>query len=47
LTDHYYATNCFTGTAYCGLGASRSILFTLSYNWQQAQLATPASLITK
>ena len=47
LTDHYYATNCFTGTAYCGLGASRSILFTLRYNWQQAQVASPASLITK
>jgi iron complex outermembrane receptor protein len=48
LTDEYYVANCFTGIAYCGLGASRSILFTLRYNWQQqAQLAAPAGLITK
>jgi iron complex outermembrane receptor protein len=48
LTDEYYVANCFTGIAYCGLGASRSILFTLRYNWQQqAQLAAPAALITK
>ncbi len=47
LTDEYYATNCFTGLAYCGLGASRSVLLTLKYNWQQAQAAPVPALITK
>ncbi len=36
LFDKYYVTNCATALAYCGLGAARTVLFTLKYRWQEA-----------
>lgn len=33
LFDKYYVSTCFTGLAYCGLGAPRRILATLKYSW--------------
>jgi len=33
LGDRYYVASCLTGTAYCGLGTSRTVLGTLRYSW--------------
>jgi len=33
LFDKYYVSTCFTGQAYCGLGAPRKVLATLKYSW--------------
>jgi iron complex outermembrane receptor protein len=33
LFDKYYVSTCFTGPAYCGLGAPRRVLATLKYSW--------------
>jgi iron complex outermembrane receptor protein len=33
LLDTYYVTNCFTGLPYCALGAPRTVLATLKYQW--------------
>lgn len=33
LTNRYYVSNCFTGLAYCGLGAARTVLGTVRYAW--------------
>jgi iron complex outermembrane receptor protein len=33
LFDKYYVSTCFTGLAYCGLGAPRRVLATLKYSW--------------
>jgi iron complex outermembrane receptor protein len=35
LFDHYYVASCIINNVYCGLGASRTVLLTLKYNWQQ------------
>jgi iron complex outermembrane receptor protein len=35
LFDHYYVASCVINNVYCGMGASRAVLLTLSYNWQQ------------
>jgi iron complex outermembrane receptor protein len=35
LFDHYYVASCATNNIWCGFGASRSVLLTLRYNWQQ------------
>jgi iron complex outermembrane receptor protein len=33
LFDKYYVSTCFTGAAYCALGAPRKVLATLKYSW--------------
>ena len=33
LFDKYYVSTCFTGLAYCGLGAPRRVLASLKYSW--------------
>ncbi|MBR1218383.1 TonB-dependent siderophore receptor [Bradyrhizobium sp. U87765 SZCCT0131] len=33
LFNKYYVSTCFTGLAYCALGAPRTVLATLSYAW--------------
>lgn len=33
LFNKYYVSTCFTGEAYCGLGAPRKVLATLKYSW--------------
>ncbi|WP_449340697.1 hypothetical protein [Streptomyces canarius] len=33
LFDKYYVSTCFTGLAYCGLGAPRRVLASLKYRW--------------
>jgi iron complex outermembrane receptor protein len=35
LTDHYYVSSCATALAYCSLGASRRVLGTLRYAWNE------------
>jgi iron complex outermembrane receptor protein len=39
--NKYYVSNCFTGLAYCALGAPRTVLATLRYNWQEAERRDP------
>jgi len=34
LFDKYYVANCYTGFPYCALGAPRTVLATLKYQWQ-------------
>jgi iron complex outermembrane receptor protein len=34
LFDKYYVSTCFTGAAYCALGAPRKVLVTLKYSWK-------------
>ncbi|MPZ40423.1 MAG: TonB-dependent siderophore receptor [Rhizobiales bacterium] len=41
LFNKYYVANCFTGLAYCALGAPRTVLATLRYNWQEAERKDP------
>jgi iron complex outermembrane receptor protein len=41
LANTYYVANCFTGLAYCALGAPRTVLATLRYNWQEAERRDP------
>lgn len=41
LFNKYYVPNCFTGLAYCTLGAPRTVLATLRYNWQEAERRDP------
>jgi iron complex outermembrane receptor protein len=41
LFNTYYVANCFTGLAYCALGASRTVFATLRYNWQEAERRDP------
>lgn len=33
LFDTYYVANCFTGLPYCALGAPRTVLATMKYQW--------------
>jgi iron complex outermembrane recepter protein len=35
LFDKYYVASCIINNVYCGIGASRTVLLTLTYNWQQ------------
>ena len=39
--DKYYVANCFTGLAYCALGAPRTVLATLRYQWQEPERRDP------
>ncbi len=41
LANTYYVANCFTGLPYCALGAPRTVLATLRYNWQEAERRDP------
>jgi iron complex outermembrane receptor protein len=41
LANTYYVATCFTGLAYCALGAPRTVLATLRYNWQEAERRDP------
>jgi len=41
VANTYYVATCFTGLAYCALGAPRTVLATLRYNWQEAERRNP------
>jgi iron complex outermembrane recepter protein len=41
VANKYYVATCFTGLAYCALGAPRTVLATLRYNWQEAERRDP------
>lgn len=43
IADHYYVANCFDFT-YCSLGASRTILASLKYQWPQSDVRDPRIL---
>jgi iron complex outermembrane receptor protein len=47
LANTYYVANCFTGLAYCALGAPRTVLATLRYNWQEAERRDPRIVKTR
>jgi len=42
LTDKYYVASCVTSLTYCGLGASRSVLLSLKYSFNE-----PPARVTK